>query len=158
MTYGEHGDGFLPNLARMVQKGRFRLIGRGDNCLHLVDVRNLVQGFVLTLGIARPRGEVYIIADEQPITLRRLVTIIADYYSVDVAKGNIPVWFASFAGLMLELAYKASFRSGEPPVTRSKIELLTKHRFYDVSKAKRELGYKPLIYTEDGVREVLSAI
>jgi nucleoside-diphosphate-sugar epimerase len=154
MTYGE-AEGFLFSLAKLIKTGKFVKIGNGENHLHLVSVNNLVQGLCLALTNPNSRGNLYIIADNQPITLNKLVLILSGNLDMPAIKFHVPIWIANPAGFSLELIYDILGNNNEPLITQSKIDLVSKNRYYNISKAKRELGYNPLINTEEGLRQAV---
>jgi len=155
MTYGPDVSGFLFNLARLIKSGKFRQIGDGKNYLHLLDVRNLTQALISVLEKPEAMGQIYIVADNQPITLGEIVTLIADTLKVDIPRGQIPIWLAKLAGLVSGLASKAIPGVAEPLITGGKVDLMTKHRFYDISKAGKELCFEPSVSTEVGIRQTI---
>jgi len=104
-------------------------IGNGDNYIHLVSIENLVDG-ILKAGEKGKNGEVYIIADANPIKIKDLNRIICKALNKKVPKIFAPIFILRFFSIFL--------KSLKP-----KIDIMTKNRYYDISKAKKEMGYKP---------------
>lgn len=154
MTYGLDRGGFIFGLAGMIKSGRFVVLGNGRNCLHLVSVQNLVQGMMAVLGNAAALGRTYTIADPEPIALQRLAEVVGESMGVTLPRRRLPAWPVYWGACLCEIVW-AVLRRQEAPLTRSKVELLTRHRMYDISRARAELGYKPLLDTERGVRETI---
>lgn len=154
MTYGLERSGFVFGLARMIKSGRFIVLGNGRNCLHLVSVQNLVQGMMAVLGNTAASGRTYIIADPDPITLERLATVAGESLGVALPRRRLPAWPVYWGAFLCEIAW-AALRRPAAPLTRGKVELLTRHRMYDISRARAELGYRPLLDTEGGIRETI---
>jgi nucleoside-diphosphate-sugar epimerase len=44
----------------------------------------------------------------------------------------------------------------EPPIYRRRVDFFTKSRAFDISRARRELGYAPQVGLQDGIRKSLA--
>jgi nucleoside-diphosphate-sugar epimerase len=44
----------------------------------------------------------------------------------------------------------------EPPLYRRRVDFFTKSRAFDISRARRELGYAPKVGLRDGIRNTLN--
>ena len=58
------------------------------------------------------------------------------------------------AGSVLEWIYALLRLPGEPPMTRFVAEELATAHWFDISAAKRDLGYRPRVSTEEGMRRL----
>ena len=73
ITYGPgDGDGMLTRLIRLIARGHFIRIGRGENRLHLTYIDDLVQGLILAGTHPSAPGETFILAGHGPILVREL--------------------------------------------------------------------------------------
>ncbi len=52
---------------------------------------------------------------------------------------------------MLEFVYKILRLPGEPQMTRFLAEAVTKSHWFDISAARRDLGYSPGVSTTEGL-------
>ena len=161
IAYGPTDRGSIFKIASLVNKGRFVILGHGDFSLHLAYIDNLTQGLRLAGEKRRSVGQTYIIADENPIIFNRLIQIIAETLNVQTTKIHIPIWSAKLVGLMVEDLYRALLglnvrKLGDDPIlTPMKVDILSKERFYNISKAKKELGYTPIMETEEAIRATI---
>jgi nucleoside-diphosphate-sugar epimerase len=64
----------------------------------------------------------------------------------------MPLWTVWFVGALLESVYKVLKLSGEPKMTRFVANELGTAHWFDISAAKKDLGYKPKISTEEGLK------
>ncbi|NIO20024.1 MAG: NAD-dependent epimerase/dehydratase family protein [Candidatus Aenigmarchaeota archaeon] len=151
-TYGP-GDPHKFPLFKMVKKRAFVFIGNGMSTVHPVYIDDLIEGIEI-VGEQQPRGEIYIIGGDRPVTKRELIYTIADVLEVPRPKTHIPIALASLAARILEPAGKA-FKF-EPPLTSSRIVMMTKNWGMSIEKAKRELGYKPKVDLLEGVRRTVA--
>ena len=63
----------------------------------------------------------------------------------------MPYGVAFAAGAVLEAVYGLLRIEAEPPMTRFVAEQLATAHWYDISAARRDLGYSPMISTEEGL-------
>ena len=55
------------------------------------------------------------------------------------------------------MAYTVLLLRGEPRMTRFLADQLATSHYFDISKARRELGYEPQISTEEGLEITLKS-
>lgn len=120
-VYGN--GGFLRTTAKMLERGRYRMIGRGDNYWSLVHVDDVGEAFALALERGRA-GETYFLADEQPMLRRDFINAVASGLGVSPV-AHAPAWLMKLlAGPALVEAITSSFR-------------------IRADKARHELGWTP---------------
>ncbi|MEM5804419.1 MAG: GDP-mannose 4,6-dehydratase, partial [Candidatus Aenigmatarchaeota archaeon] len=141
-----YGPGFTEgyyDLFGLIGSGRMRIFGDGKNRIQYVHIRDLMRALVLAEHFGRP-GEVYIITGPDARTQEELYKMVADRLDVAPPSRHISPWLAKMA---------AKFKGKESFVPI--IEKLAADRVFDISKAKRELGYEPKITYEVGIGEVI---
>jgi len=144
------GDMRFAKMYRMIQKGTFVMLGRGDTLYHLTYVEDLVDGIRLAGEVEAAVGQPYILGGEKWTTLREFVNLVAETLGVRPPRWRLPVWPVYLAGFLCE---KICIPLGvEPPIYRRRVEFFTKDRAFDISKAKAELGYRPKVDLAEGVR------
>ncbi|HEY3297252.1 MAG TPA: NAD-dependent epimerase/dehydratase family protein [Armatimonadota bacterium] len=141
------------SLFRTVAARRMVLVNGGTSRLHPVFVDDLIRGLLLIGERAPGNGEVYILAGERPAATRDLVRTIASSLSVSPPKISLP------EGLLLSLAGIAEVvgrvAGKEPPLTCSKVRLLSENYAYSIDKAKSELGFTPEIGLSEGITQTI---
>ena len=140
-------------LFKAVKKGLFPIIGQGSSTLHPTYIDDLIQGFELCLGQQRAIGKTYIIAGERYVTVKELVQKIATSLQTNMHSIKIPIWLANVAAFTMESS--ARIFKYQPPLTRSRVKFFTENRGCDISKAKKELGYRPLVSLDEGLRRTV---
>ncbi len=147
-VYGP-GDARLLKLFRLVQKGRFVMLGDGKTLFHPVHVSDLVRGIILAAESEAAAGRTYIIAGEKPVTLTELVERISAALGVQAPKLRFP------AGPVLILAdiVEGICRPFgiEPPLFRRRVEFFTKNRAFTWRRAEAEIGYRPQVALDEGL-------
>jgi nucleoside-diphosphate-sugar epimerase len=148
------GDRRLLKLFRGVARGRFVILGRGDIYYHLTYIEDLVRGFVLCAETPAAAGRTYILAGAEVTTLAELARLIAQEAGVSPPRLRAPVWPFWLAGAACE-ALCAPFGI-EPPLHRRRVDFFTKSRAFDISRARRELGFAPRVGLREGIRRTLA--
>jgi nucleoside-diphosphate-sugar epimerase len=152
--YGPRDRQFLPRVVQAIEKKIFTYIGDGSQPFTLLYVENLVDALLLAAKQEkRPSGEIYMITDGESITRRRLVEILCEEMGLDRPKKRVPVWLAYALCPLLEGINKA-FRIRRPPlINRFRIKFMHTYLTFNISKARRELGYQPRLGTEEALRK-----
>jgi nucleoside-diphosphate-sugar epimerase len=73
---------------------------------------------------------------------------------VEVRIVPVPASLALAAGTVLEKAWRGLRLRGEPPVTRFAAEHLATAHWFDISAARRDLGYAPAVTLDEGFRRL----
>ena len=143
------GDRRFLKLFRAIARGRFIMIGSGEVLYHLTFVDDLVEGFVLAGSSPAARGEVFTIGGPRYTTLRELVNLIADTLGRPHPRGHIPFWPVHAAAVVCEWACRPLGIA--PPLYPRRVEFFAHDRAFDISKARRLLGYEPRVDLEEGL-------
>ncbi len=146
--YGPRDPRFL-RLFKTIKNGKFIMFGNGNVYYHLCYIDNLVDAFELAMSKKEAIGNTYLIADEKYVAIKDFVAEIAKVLNAPAPRRRIPVWPVWFAGLLCEIACKPF--GIEPPLFRRRVAFFVNNRAFDISKAKRELGYKPRVSFSEGV-------
>jgi dihydroflavonol-4-reductase len=147
------GDRRLLKLFRGIVRGRLPMLGSGEIFYHLTYIDDLVEGFSLCGSHPSAAGRTYILAGEQYTTLNELVALIAGIAGVAPPKVHLPVWPFWIAGAITE-AITVPFGI-EPPIYRRRVDFYTKSRAFDITRARRELGYSPKVGLREGIDRTL---
>jgi nucleoside-diphosphate-sugar epimerase len=148
------GDRRLLKLFRGIARRRFVTLGRGTIFYHLTYIDDLVDGFRLCASVPAAAGRTYILAGGEVTTLNELVERVAQVAGVRPRRMHLPVWPFWLAGACCE-ALCAPFGI-EPPLYRRRVDFFTKSRAFDISRARRELGYNPRVGLTEGIGRTLA--
>ena len=135
---------------KRVVKGRFVFLGDGSTHYHPVYIDNLVDAFILAAETDAARGQSYIIADERSLPIRELVQEVGKAIGVKVKLTHLPFWPAYVVAGAVELAFKPL--PAEPPIFRRRVDWFRQNRSFDISKAKRDLNYRPRVDIPTGLQ------
>jgi nucleoside-diphosphate-sugar epimerase len=157
------GDNHLfPVLAMKQRSGLLRTIGSGDNLIDTTYVDDAAQAHVeaakrLQIGSA-PAGKAYFISQGEPRSVRTLIDDLLRAADLPPVRKSISFPAAYAAGYFFETLYRLFGIASEPPVTRFTALLMARDHYFDISAARRDLGYQPTVTIEEGMRRVHSAL
>jgi nucleoside-diphosphate-sugar epimerase len=151
---GIYGPGDLRflKLFKSINTGRFVMVGDGKVLYHLTYVDDLIEGFILCGKKDNVLGQIYTIAGEKYTSFNELVEIIANALGVKKPKIHFPFfWPVWVAALLCEVVcYPFSIN---PLIFRRRVDIFRKDRAFDISKARKELGYEPKVCLEEGIKK-----
>jgi len=161
LIWGPGDNQLLPRLVERARAGRLRLVGDGYNLIDSTYIENAAQAHVDAfdhLGIgAACAGKPYFISNGDPRSARETVNALLGAVGAPQVGGTIPFAVAYAAGAVMEGLWKLLPLRGEPPMTRFLAEQLATTHWYDISAARRDLGYVPQVGFEDGLRKLAKA-
>jgi len=146
---------------RILARGhRLKEIGNGANKVDTIYIDNAARAHMLAeKKLAEDRrlsGRVYFISQDDPVPVWWMINAILAAAGRPPLKGRISIPAARRIGAFFEAAYHRLGIAKEPPLTRFVVSELSTSHWFDISAAKNELGYRPLISTAQGL-EKLSA-
>ncbi len=147
------GDRRLLKLFRSVLR-RLPILGSGEIYYHLTYIDDLVEGFRLCGEHPAAAGRTYILAGAEVTTLNVLMQRIAAIGGVKPPSVKLPVWPFWLAGAVCEAVCVPL--GIEPPIYRRRVDFYTKSRAFDISRARREIGYNPQLPLDEGIRRTLN--
>jgi nucleoside-diphosphate-sugar epimerase len=112
----------------------------------------VVRGLLLALDHERAAGQAYNITNDRPLTQCELLGSIARAVDAAPPRLHLPYRALYAAGHVAERLAGAARSSRRPPVTRLGVAFIGTDNRYAIDKARRELGYRPLVALRDGVR------
>jgi nucleoside-diphosphate-sugar epimerase len=151
------GDNHL--VPRIIQRAhRLRQVGDGGNLVDTIYIDNAALAHVLAERQLRSNpelsGRVYFISQDEPIALWEMVNRILAAAGKPPVKRCISPGKALLAGSILEMVYKLFGIKSEPPLTRFVARELATSHWFNIQAAKTDLGYKPVVSTEEGFKRL----
>lgn len=142
---------------RMIRDGRVPLVGDGENRRSMAYVDNLCQGILLAAGAAHADGQTYWIADREPYSMNEIVDtverLLQTEFGTPCTGGRVRL-----PGFVSEVAYVADSILQALGLYHSKVHVLSemnKTIACSTARARRELGYRPTVALEEGMRRSL---
>lgn len=135
---------------RRVAKGWFPMFGDGKTYYHPLYIDNFVDALVAVMQDGVGDGEAYLIADEDYIEIEDLVRRVARAMDTEVNIWHLPVTPLVILGHVFEKLCKPFHIT--PPIFPRRVDWYRQNRAFDISKAKREINYRPRIGIDEGLR------
>jgi nucleoside-diphosphate-sugar epimerase len=136
--------------------GRLRLVGNGLKRIDSIYIDNAVDAHLLALDRVAPgagcAGKAYFITQGEPMPQRDLINGILKAGGLPPCEKSISPKAAYAIGLVMEIIWRALNRQDEPLMTRFVAKQLATAHWYDISAAKRDLGYEPAISVTQGLQ------
>lgn len=152
-VWGRDDTTALPNLLGAVQSGRFAWISGGDYLTTTIHIANLCHG--IELAIARGKGgEIYFLGDEEPVRFRDFATALMSTQGVKAPEKSVPRPMLRFIAGVGDRLHKLSGGKIAAPLTLQSFATSAVTITLNIGKARRELGYAPIITREAGLAEM----
>ncbi len=135
---------------KRVAKGSFPMFGNGRTLYHPLYIDNLVDAFLLCMPPGAGEGREYLIADERYYPIEEIVRAVGRALGVPVRIRHYPVLPVVVAGHICEAVCKPF--GVTPPIFPRRVDWYRQNRAFDITRAKRELGYQPQVELDDGLR------
>ncbi len=164
LIWGPEDPNFLPRFIERRKSGRLARVGRKPHLVDCIYIDNAVDAHILALDNLYPEsrvsGKAYFISQGEPIDIGELMDGILAAAGLDPIDRTVSEKLAYGAGWLLELIYGTLKLKGEPPMTRFLAKQLSTAHWFDISAARRDLGYTPRVSISRGLEllaESLSA-
>ncbi|MBU0553119.1 NAD-dependent epimerase/dehydratase family protein [Myxococcota bacterium] len=161
LIWGPGDPHILPRLIDRHRKGRLMQIGDGDNQVGLTYIDNAAAAHLQAADALAPgsanAGKAYFITDGEPVALWPWINAFFEGVGLPPVKRQLSRRKAELLGGALELAWWLLRRAGEPPMTRFVAAELAASHWYNLSAARADFGYAPVIEPEEALRRTYAA-
>ena len=160
LIFGPGDPHLFPRIIERGQNDQLIQVGNGANKVDVVYVENAADAHLLAadrLGQAPIDGQAYFISQGAPVVLWAWINTILERLGLPRVRRKMSYRTARTVGAVLEIAYTVLPLRGEPRMTRFLADQLATSHYFDISKARRELGYEPRISTEEGLAITLKS-
>jgi nucleoside-diphosphate-sugar epimerase len=147
-----------PRTAKLIgalRRRRFFFIGRGSNLRHPLYIEDLLEALVLSAH-AGPEvsGRTFNLAGPHWMTLKEMVSEFARALGVPPPTWHAPRSLGLAAGWAAERA--SALLRVEPPISRRTLAFFENDNAFDISAARRSLGFEPKVELGRGARQVIA--
>jgi dihydroflavonol-4-reductase len=148
------GDMRMLKMFKMLAKRAFFLVGPCAENFHAVYIDDVVDGFVQILDTEGLAGETFILGGDRYLSLKDYIGIVAEAVGAPPPFLKFPYWLFYGAAVACEMLCVPF--GIEPPLHRRRVRFYRNNRAFDISKARKMLGYAPQVSLEDGMRRTVS--
>jgi nucleoside-diphosphate-sugar epimerase len=152
-VWGPGDTTLLPVLTEAVRSGRFAWIGGGHHRTSTTHIDNTVEGLMLAAERGAPGG-VYFVTDGEPVVFRDFITRLLATQGVEAPTRSMPTPVARAVAATSEAAWRMLPLPGRPPLTRLTVWVSGLETTIDITRAREELGYAPVVTIDDGLAEM----
>jgi 2-alkyl-3-oxoalkanoate reductase len=159
LIWGPRDAHLIPRLIDRARRGRLRRVGDGTNLVDICYVENAAAAHLAAAdALAAPdspaAGRAYYISQGEPVNCWQWIDEILALAGLPPVRKSMSLKAAWRLGAVCEAAYSLLRLRGEPPMTRFLAAQLARSHWYDISAARRDLGYEPKISTAEGMRRL----
>ncbi len=135
---------------KRVAKGSFPMFGSGNTLYHPLYIDNLIDAFMICMEPDKGIGREYLIADEEYFPIKEIVKKVGEALNVPLKISYYPVTPVVIAGHIVEKVCRPLRIT--PPIFPRRVDWYRQNRAFDITRAKKELGYTPKIGLDEGLR------
>jgi len=158
LIWGPGDNHLLPRLVARARAGQLRRIGSRPNLIDTIHVDNAADAHLLAaerLYLGSPiAGKAYFLSQGEPVPMWDMVNRLLHAAGVPPVSRSVPVWLAMWLAWGFEAAHRLANNSNEPRLTRFVVRELSTAHWFDISAARRDLGYAPRISIAEGLEQL----
>jgi nucleoside-diphosphate-sugar epimerase len=158
LIWGPEDTNLVGQLVSRARAGQLRFVGNGMNLVDTVYFDNAVDAHILAADTVAPgsscAGKAYFISNGDPWPLKKIVNGILDAAGLPAEDRSVPLGVAVAAGKVFEAVHRVLPGKGGPRMTPFIARNLATAHWYDISAARRDLGYEPNVSIEEGLRRL----
>ncbi|PIE67898.1 MAG: 3-beta hydroxysteroid dehydrogenase [Deltaproteobacteria bacterium] len=156
LIWGPGDNHLVPRI--IARADSLKQVGDGGNRVDTIYIDNAARAHLLAMQALETNpavsGKVYFISDDAPIGLWEMVNRILEAGGKPPVTKRISPAAAYGIGTLLEWIYRTFHLAGEPRMTRFVARELATSHWFDISAAKRDLGYTAQVSIDDGMRRL----
>lgn len=158
LIWGPGDRTLVPSIVNRARKGQLRLVGDGASLIDTVYIDNAVDAHLAAaerLDAGSPcAGRAYFISNDDPRPVKEIVNAFIAAAGLAPVEKSIPAGVAVAVGHVFETVHRILPATGDPRMTPFLARNLATAHWYDISAAKRDLGYRPRIGIDEGLRRL----
>ncbi len=173
LIWGDGDPHLVPQMIARARAGRLRVVGAGRNRVDLVHVDNVADAHLLAeLSLGKfqgtPReggpsgadtgGKAYFITNGEPVVLWDWINGMLRELGVPPVTRHSSLAEALMLGAACEALSRIGVFQGDPPMTRFIARELAMDHWFDITAARRDLGYVPRVSMADGAARLVARL
>ena len=158
LIWGPGDNHLVPRIIARARSGRLRRIRTAPKRIDSTYIDNAAEAHLLAadrLASGGPvAGKAYFVSNGEPMPIWDLVNGILDAAGLPPVARSVPLWAAIAAGAAFEGVFTTFRIAAEPPMTRFVARELATSHWFDLSAARRDLGYVPRVSIAEGLQRL----
>ena len=156
LIWGPDDNHLVPKIISRAKQ--LKIIGPEDDLVDTIYVDNAADAHVLAAEklVTDPglSGNVYFISQDEPVSKWTMANAFLAAAGLPPIKGRISGKAAYAAGWVFEHIYRVFNIRKDPPMTRFVAKEMATSHWFDISRVKKDLGYKPKVSTAEGLKRL----
>lgn len=159
LIWGVGDPHLVPRVLARARAGRLRIVGAGRNRVDMVHVENAVDAHLRAeAALPAVSGRAYFITNGEPVVLWDWINGLLTALGEPPVTRRISLGTATAVGAICEAAWRVLPLKGEPPMTRFIAAELAKDHWFDITAARRDLGFAPKVTMAAGTAELVATL
>lgn len=162
LIWGPGDTQLVPRIVERAKAGKLRIVGSGAQKVDATYIDNAAHAHVLALerldAEAPCAGKVYYVSNDEPWPIADVMNGIVEAAGLPKVNRHVAVSAAYAAGTAFEWTYRLLRKQEEPPMTRFVARQLATSHWYDITAAKTDLGYTPVVSMEEGLERLRASL
>ncbi len=159
LVWGPGDPHLIPRLLERGHAGKLKGVGSGSSVGDISYVDNVAHAHVLAAdnlhSVKSCAGKSYFISQGKPVLLWRWIDELFTRLGIKTVRESVSMPVAYGVGSVLESIYSLCRFKGEPIMTRFIAEQLGRHHYFSIKRAEEDLGYHPVITSEEGMKRLI---
>ncbi len=161
LIWGPGDPHIIPRLIQRRQEGRLARVGTGTNRVAITYIDNAAAAHLQAADVLSPgsrnAGKAYFVTDGEPVVLWDWIDELLVSVGLEPVGRQASLGVARSVGAVLEWTWKGLGLSGEPPMTRFVAAELAASHWYDLTAARNDFGYRPVVDPAEGLARTVEA-
>ena len=151
LVWGPGDTQLIGPILERARAGRLPLIGDGTALVDTTYLDNAVDALVAAVDACGPvHGEALVVTNGEPRPVGEILRRVCAAAGVPGPRGRVPLPLAAAAGGAIEGLWRATRRTGRPPMTRFLAEQLGTAHWFDQRRTRAALNWAPRVSLERG--------
>jgi nucleoside-diphosphate-sugar epimerase len=160
LIWGPEDTNLVPQLIARARAGQLRFVGDGSNLVDTIYIDNAVDAHLLAAEHLAPgapcAGRPYFISNGEPLPMKKIINGILGAAGLPPEERSVPIRAALAAGAVFENLYKVFPNKSGPRMTRFVARNFATAHWFNISAARRDLGYEPRVSIDEGLARLRS--
>lgn len=158
LIWGPGDNHLVPRMISRARAGKLRIVGDGMNLVDTVYIDNAVDAHILAFEHLSPgspiSGKAYFITNGEPLPVATIFNKVLKAAGLPPVTRKISADVAYVVGALMEFLYWITKRKEEPLLTRFVARELSCAHWFDITAARRDLGYEPKVSIDEGIQRL----
>ena len=162
LIWGPGDPHLVPRILEKAEKNRLVKVGEGKNLVDIIYIDNAVSAHLKACEALTPDGNVagktYFVSDGEPVNLWDWINQLLKRAGKPMVSRKISYQNAMRLGALMESTYGFLRIKNEPPMTRFLASQLATSHYFNISRAKNDFGYQPLVSPGVGMDRLIHSL